>query len=335
MVRTSLVITCVEKVLLYYIALLLGHKVEAVMQDLEDRHRARAESPELGYLGSPPPGQRFVPFVEIAASSSPRRVVQHQNAAAGPSRIRLDSNTSASASANGASGHASASANAARAGMKRKADQVMVELPIPPPSYAIIYKQHQEIAPPSKEPVPLRRPDLVFDGVYLPPPRKHTRREPAERRRGHGHVGGDGDWNGDENGDEDGDENGDEAGGEEEVEDSEGERQGQRRGMIRAEAPGRSVSARERVSLRRTPHQREWTRSEEDGTERHWAFGKGVETEEGRGRGSGSASAGASPTRSSASPRSRRRLEGVMVHSAAVVKARWRKEYGDSDDDEC
>ncbi|KAI0767367.1 hypothetical protein C8Q74DRAFT_1279918 [Fomes fomentarius] len=294
--------------------------LEAVIQDLEDRHRARAESPELEYLGAPPPGQRLVPYVEIASSASPRRLVQHQNAAAGPSRVRLDSNTSASATANGATGHASASASAgaARAGTKRKADQVTVELPIPPPSYAIIYKQHQEIAPPSKEPVPLRRPDLVFDGVYLPPPpRKHARREPVEA--GHGHV------DGDRIGDEDGDEAGEEE--EEEVEDSEGKRQGQRRGRVRAEAHGRNVSAREPVSLRRTPHQREWTSEEEDGTGRHWAFGKGTETKEARGRrGSGSASTGASSTRSSASPRTRRR--------PAFVKARWRKAYVDSDDDE-
>ena len=43
-------------------ALLLTPLVEAVMQDLEDRERAREQSPELAFAGSPPSaGRRPVP----------------------------------------------------------------------------------------------------------------------------------------------------------------------------------------------------------------------------------------------------------------------------------
>ena len=136
----------------------------------------RDESPELEYHGAPPSApsaSRLVPVVEIA--SPPTRRVTQPNAKAGPSRTRtrvdIDLTHDDGASTNG-TGQEGSDAPAVK---KRK-------ITIPPPSYAIIHKQHQQIALPSKEPHPLLRPNMVFAGVYLPPPRKHARQSEEPTR---------------------------------------------------------------------------------------------------------------------------------------------------------
>ena len=108
----------------------------------------REESPEIEYAGPPP---RSVPIVEIPTAS------RWHASKAGPSRAR---------------GRARSEASVVPASPPPPAK----ELKISPPSYAIIYQQHQEIAMPTKEPHALMHPHLKFDGVYIPPLRRPSRR---------------------------------------------------------------------------------------------------------------------------------------------------------------
>ncbi|KAI0697629.1 hypothetical protein C8T65DRAFT_20389 [Cerioporus squamosus] len=109
----------------------------------------RAQSPEIEYEGPPP---RSVPFVEIPSSS------RSHAPQAGPSRVRARARSEVSVVP------ASPSPPAKR-------------LKVAPPCYTILYKQHQEIALPSKEPHPLLNPHLKFDGVHIPPLRRPVRRD--------------------------------------------------------------------------------------------------------------------------------------------------------------
>ncbi|RPD61591.1 hypothetical protein L226DRAFT_398891 [Lentinus tigrinus ALCF2SS1-7] len=119
----------------------------------------REASPEIEYAGPPP--RSAVPVVEIPSA---RRHAQPQ---AGPSRARA---------------RARSEASVVPASPSPPAKKLKVSLP----SYAVLYKQHQEIAMPSKEPFTLMNPHLKFDGVYIPTSRHHRRRrartppEPAD-----------------------------------------------------------------------------------------------------------------------------------------------------------
>ncbi|RDX45812.1 hypothetical protein OH76DRAFT_1443983 [Lentinus brumalis] len=109
---------------------------------------ARTMSPELEYEGPPP---RSVPVVEIPSSSRSRAPK------AGPSRVRARARSEVSE-------------------VPASPPPLAKKLKVAPPCYAILYKQHQEIAPPSEQRHPLLNPHLKFDGVHIPPMRRPIRR---------------------------------------------------------------------------------------------------------------------------------------------------------------
>ncbi|KAI0667438.1 hypothetical protein C8Q78DRAFT_379057 [Trametes maxima] len=141
--------------------------VEAVVQRLQER-AARMQSPEIEYAGpSSSPGPQAQaqaragpvrahvpgvhPVVEIPSRPGPSRL---------PPRRRVDS------SETGAS--ASVSVSVSTTGAPHSAKKPRIR----PPSYAVIHQLEEEIGEPSAAPVPLLYPHRMFEGVFLPPPRR-------------------------------------------------------------------------------------------------------------------------------------------------------------------
>ncbi|EJF61767.1 hypothetical protein BD309DRAFT_1020960 [Dichomitus squalens] len=156
----------------------------------------REESPELEYLGAPPSGSSAPapvrPVVEIPVHSSPRSPLQHR---AGPSRARTRARTEPSPSPSpspipGPSGIGPLKSRKRQRGAHvepraKGQRRPSVDLSnVPPPSYAILYQERQNISLPRQEPWPLLNPYETFDGVVIPARQKKRARVEVERRQG-------------------------------------------------------------------------------------------------------------------------------------------------------
>ncbi|KAI0357107.1 hypothetical protein OH77DRAFT_1422611 [Trametes cingulata] len=133
--------------------------IEAVVQRLQERAEsfasyadAREKSPELEYAGPAREPAQLHPVVEVPSRPG------HSRVHARPRESGSSVGTSAASAARGAGGPPPAK-----------------KPRIPPPSYAILHQLEEDIAPPSAAPIPLLRPDLAFEGVFLPPPPAHSR----------------------------------------------------------------------------------------------------------------------------------------------------------------
>ncbi|TBU25698.1 hypothetical protein BD311DRAFT_699751 [Dichomitus squalens] len=149
--------------------------------------REREESPELEYLGAPPSGSsasapvRLV--VEIPVHSSPRSPPRSR---AGPSRARTRARTEPSPSPSPSRAGPPKSRKRQRGPHvepRAKAQRrPSVDLSnVPPPSYAILYQERQNISLPRQEPWPLLNPHETFDGVVIPSRQRKRARIEAQR----------------------------------------------------------------------------------------------------------------------------------------------------------